>query len=348
MDQQEDKKNILAVDEEKNIKLKKRSVVVFSALIVIVLLVGTYFYYQNYFNLDKTITENNTAINTASSYKKIAYVGFGKSGQPFWIAMGKFSEDAASTRKVIFMDLTPNDPSSDAQVAALTSAVDQRVDGIILGANLPSSLTNVLDRAKKANIPIVAIDTQVDSPAVVSFIATDNPVSADLVGDFIVNSTKGKGTLLILAGEKTHPNSIDRVNGVKAKAEKAGMSVIVQYADWQAEKAYKITNDELSKPNNNITAIFGCSDPMTISAEKVVEDKGLQGKVILVGFDGLQETFQEIQNGKISATLAQPIKEMAKDGVETIINYLNDKQVSKMDLIPGIIVNKTNVGYFLD
>jgi len=325
-----------------------RNVIVFLVLIIGMLLVGTYFYFQNSFNLDNMIKENNNAItNNGGDYKKIAYVGFGTSGQPFWVAMGKFSEEAALSRKIIFMDLTPEVSSPEAQIASLNLAIDQHVDGIILGANLPSTLLEVLDRAYKAKIPVVAIDTQVDSPAVVSYIATDNLENARVAGDFIVNATKGKGTVLILCGVETHPNSISSEKGVREKAEKAGMNVITRYADWQIEKAYQFANEELSKPNN-ITAIFGCWDPGIISAEKAVEDKGLRGKIILVGFDGLQEAFKEIQAGKILAVDAQPIKQEAIAGIETIIDYLNKKPVEKIKIIPGILVDKSNVGYFLD
>ncbi|MFA6463439.1 MAG: sugar ABC transporter substrate-binding protein [Candidatus Paceibacterota bacterium] len=348
MDQIENKKNISIVGGEKGSGSKKRYIMVSFALIIAILFVGTYFYFQNSFNLDNVVKENNNAItNNTEAYKKIAYVGFGTSGQPFWVAMGKFSEEAALARKIIFMDLTSEIASPDAQIASLNLAIDQHVDGIILGANLPSTLLTVLDRAYKANIPVVAIDTAVDSPAIVSFIATDNLENARVAGDFIVNATKAKGTVLILCGEKTHPNSIASEKGVREKAEKAGMNVISRYADWQIEKAYQYANEELSKPNN-ITAIFGCWDPGIISAEKAVEDKGLQGKIILIGFDGLQEAFKDIQAGKILAVVAQPIKQEAIAGVETIMDYLNKKTVEKIKLIPGILVNKTNVGYFLD
>ena len=338
------------MDESENINSKKQYIIISAVLLVVVaLLVGAYYYYQNSFSVNKIVSENNgTAANNGASYQKIAYIGFGTEGQPFWVAMGQFVQQAALARKIVLMDLTPATPSVQGQIDALNSAIDQHVDGIIIGANDPSKLTDVLNKAKKANIPVVAIDTQIDNPAIVSFIATDNVVSAKVAGDYVVKAVGGKGTILILGGQEIHPNSIARVNGVKEKAEKAGMKVIVDYTNWDATIAYKLANEELAKQNNGITAIFAVQDPGILAAQKAVESKGLQGKIVLVGFDGIQDSFKEIKEGKLTATMAQPIKEMAREGVETIVNYLNGQTVVKENLIPGIMVDKINVGYFLD
>ncbi len=330
---------------------KTPSVIAIAFIIIGVLFIGLNFFYSSSFQIDRQLTNNNNNNNNLfSSYPTIAYIGFAKEQQPFWTELGELSEEAALTRKIVYLDLTPKIPSSEEQVNSINQAINQNVDGIILGANLPSSLTQVLARAYEKNIPIVAVDTDLDSPAVVSVISTDNLESAKLAGEFIVNATGGKGTLLIICGEKTHPNSIAREKGVREKAELAGMDVITHYADWQIEKAYSFAFEELSKPNN-ITVIFACWDPGIISVEQVVESKGLGGKIILVGFDGLQETYREIKNGKISATIAQPIKQMAREGVETIVDYLNNKTVQRVKSIAGILVSNSaagNVGYFLD
>jgi len=289
------------------------------------------------------IAENNT-----SSYKKIAYIGFQKIGQPFWTSMGKYLESAASVRKIFYTDLTSDILSPQKQIESLKLAIDQHVDGIILGPTLPSELITVLDSVYKAKIPVVVVDTEVKSPAVVSFIATNNLESARLAGDYIVSNNKTKGTVLILCGEKNHPNSMARERGVREKTEKAGIKTIARYTNWQIEKAYSFTKEELAKPNNNIKAIFSCFDPGIISAEKAVEEAGIGGKIVLVGFDGLQETYKLIQSGKIAATVAQPIKQMARESIEKILSYINGDKIETENLIPGIMVTKNNLGYFLD
>lgn len=329
--------------------MKKAYIAIPIALVVILVLsIGVYFLYTSFYSSQNKIFKNDETLSPVNGkYETIAYIGFAKEQQPFWTAMGKFSQEAAALRKITYLDLTPEIPSTKDQVDSLNLAIDQKVAGIIIGANLPSTLISTLEKAYLANIPVVAIDTNIDSPAVVSSISTDNLESARIAGDYIVNATNGVGTVLIICGEKTHPNSIAREMGVKQAAEKAGMNVTVRYADWEIEKAYSFTREELSK-QNNITAIFGCWDPGIISAQEVVEDLGLSKKITLVGFDGLQQTYVLIQEGKISATIAQPIKQMAREGVETIIDYLNNQSVTRINSIPGILVTKDNVGYFLD
>lgn len=329
--------------------MKKAYIAIPIALVVILVLsIGVYFLYTSFYSPENKISKNGETISQGNGkYETIVYIGFAKEQQPFWTAMGKFSQEAATLRKITYLDLTPRVPSTEDQVESLNLAIDQKVAGIIIGANMPSTLISTLEKAYLANIPVVAIDTNIDSPAVVSSISTDNLESARIAGNYIVNATNGAGTVLIICGEKTHPNSIAREIGVKQVVEKARMNVIVRYADWEIEKAYSFTREELAK-QNNITAIFGCWDPGIISAQEVVEDLGLSKKITLVGFDGLQQTYVLIQEGKISATIAQPIKQMAREGIETIVDYLNNQTVNRTNSITGILVTKENVRYFLD
>lgn len=273
----------------------------------------------------------------ADHQRTIAYIGF-STDKPFWVNLGKAVQREARQRDMILIDLTPPTADIELQIKFLEHAIEQQVDGIILGANSPTLLTKSLDKAALNKIPVVAIDTDINHPAIKSLVATDNVAGADLAGRYIAQRTGGKGTILILGGTKNHPNGEARRNGVTQRAEEAGMKVLFRRADWDDEKAFKITIEELGK-QNDISAIFACWDPGIDTASHVVAKKFADRKLILVGFDGLDRTVNYIRQGKVTATIAQATHTMGKASVEIVEQVISGDEFSSKILIRPYLVD---------
>lgn len=284
---------------------------------------------------------------SSGNVKTIAYVGYSKL-KPFWYTLGKkVASEISQKENIRYIDLTPATLINKDYVKSLNLAVNRKIDGIIIGLGADVSLIKtILDRAEKLGISVIAIDTPIGHPAVKGFVTTDNYASAQIMGQYLVRKTNKKGTVLILGGTKNHPNGNARRDGVINQARKAGMNVIFRQADWRNELAYKFTREELSKPND-ITAIFSCWDPGIISAFKAKKSLNNKVDIILAGFDGLQKVYKDIRDQKISATIAQPIDEMAKQSVNMMIEFLEKKTSGSTVLIPGILVTKDNVEEFI-
>lgn len=302
------------------------------------------------------ITKNNTSSLTKAHYllllfclllwpgmlnanqiKQVAYIGF-STDKPFWYALGKSIQEAAEKSGILLVDLTPTEPDAIAQGRLIDHAIDRGVDGLIVGADNPYTLYGALTRAKEKRIPIVAVDTKIDHPAVIAFVATDNHKGALLAGEYIVKHTKGQGKVLILGGTPDHPNGEIRRNGVTSKAKEAGMTVIFRYADWKDEMAYKIAMEELRK-SKEITAVFSCWDPGIDAASHVLDRLNMPSRPILVGFDGLPRTIDYIRQGRVTATIAQDTTAMARRSVELILQVLTGQKYQQELFITPILVD---------
>lgn len=272
----------------------------------------------------------------------LGYVGF-STDKPFWSALGGSIAKHCAERGASLLDFTPVEPDAEAQVRLLALAIEKKVDALIVGANNPPLLYDVLDDARDAGIPVIAVDTRLDHPSIAAFVATDNQQGAVLAGRYIVEKTGGKGSVLILGGSKGHPNGEARRDGVTAEALKAGMTVIFSYADWDDEKAFKIAASELRK-DNDISAIFSCWDPGIQVASHVVSNMGLQDKLVLVGFDGLPNTLSYIRNGQVTATVAQDTEAMGRHSVESALKVLAGLEGARESLIAPYVIDKEVLG----
>ncbi len=277
-------------------------------------------------------------ITNAESRLTIGYIGY-SSEKPFWVKLGNAVKEEASNRNIDLIDFTPSDIESDLQVKLIMHAIKKRVNGIIIGSSNSPALSEALSLAYKNKIPVIAVDTMIEHPAIISFVATDNQKGAAIAGQYIVEKTNGNGTVLILGGTKDHENGDARRYGVENKAKSAGMKVLFRRANWMDELAYKFASDELKK-ENDISAIFSCWDPGIDTASHVIEKLKIDRDILLVGFDGLPRTLGYIKKGKVNATIAQNPEMMGKKSVENLFLFLNGKEYSKRTLIPPFLVDK--------
>lgn len=107
------------------------------------------------------------------------------------------------------------------------------------------------------------------------------------------------------------------------------------------ERAYKITVDEFRK-ENDISAVFACWDPGINTVSHALVKLGLDKKSLLVGFDGLPRTLENISSGLVTATVSQDTDEMGRRSVELIKALLEGQAPESRSLIaPRIIDSKS-------
>ncbi|MCD6156711.1 MAG: sugar ABC transporter substrate-binding protein [Candidatus Atribacteria bacterium] len=292
-----------------------------------------------------TVLFMGVTVSAAEKKLRIAYIG-ACTNLPFWVTLRDEARKKAEELGVECVDLTPPQLDAQAQKDAFDNALQQRVDGIIIGAADNRAFDDSLDRAQAMGIPVIAVDTGIDHPWIASLVQTDNLASARIAGKYILEHMKKPGKVLIVGGTLGHQTGDARRQGVEEVLKEAGIEVIFRAADWIPEKAYEITQNELNA-HPDITAIFGAWDPGALAAEAAVAEKGLLGKILIVGFDGDPAALEAIKNGEIAATIKQDNVKMGRDGVQLLVDVINGKEVPKYIPIMGILIDASNVDQFL-
>ena len=275
----------------------------------------------------------------------IAYIG-ASTDLPFWITLRNEARNRANELGVEFIDLTPPSMDAQAQKNSFDNAIQMGVSGIIIGAADSRAFDDSLDKASEVGIPVVAVDTGIDHPHIASLVQTDNLSSAKIAGQYILDHMTRPGKVLIVGGVLGHQTGDARKNGVTEVLEAAGVEVIFRAADWLPEKAYEIAQNELAA-NPEVTAVFSAWDPGAMSVKSVVTERGLMGKIIIVGFDGDPANLKAIKEGEILATIKQDNVKMGQDSVSLLVDIINGKEVPKYIPIDGFIIDKSNVDEFL-
>jgi ribose transport system substrate-binding protein len=276
----------------------------------------------------------------------IAYSGYATSND-FWNTLGKAAAAEAKAKGVKFVDLTTETQDAAAQKANIDTVITQKPSAIIIGSVDPNVFKDTIAKAKAAGIPILAVDTAIDDPYISALVQTDNLATAQVLGDYICKLLNGaQGTALVMAGSVAHQTGDARQKGVAEKLAACGMKVIKEYSDWDENKAVQISTDTITA-NPDLKLIFAPWDPGAAAVASLVKQKGLTGKVMVFGVDGLPVMFKAIKAGDAVATMKQDNVRMGTEIVDDAITIVNGGQVDAKVLIPGILIDKNNVDQYL-
>ena len=113
------------------------------------------------------------------------------------------------------------------------------------------------------------------------------------------------------------------------------------------------TNTEVQIATDTITAtpdlnvIFAPHGAGAAAVATVVKSKSLTSKIMVFGFDGLPVEYTAIVAGTEIATMKQDNVRIGKETVDDAIAIVNGQSVTATDLIPGVLIDKTNVAQYM-
>ena len=233
---------------------------------------------------------------------KIAMVVKGM-GNPFFDACRDGAEEAAKALgnvQIIYQG--PATPTSEGQIEIIDSLIAQKVDGIIISANDKDALIPITKKAMSKGIKVMSFDSGI-SPGgrLVDLIPSDTGLigkqQVELVGQLI--NYEGEVAIVSATSQATNQNAwIDVMKSELAsnpKYSKMKLDAVV-YGDDLSDKSYREAMG-LFESYPNLKGIISPTTVGVAATGKAITDKGLIGKVQLVGLGLPSEMKFYVQNG---------------------------------------------------
>ncbi|MBV9245416.1 MAG: ABC transporter substrate-binding protein [Methylobacteriaceae bacterium] len=248
------------------------------------------------------------ALKKKDTYK----VGFAQteSNNPWRLAETASMQDEA---KKLGYQLVYTDAASSAakQVSDVNSMIAQGVDVIFLPPREDKPLVPAILNAKKAGIPVILIDRDVDHALAkpgedyVTFIGSDFVEEGQRIAAWLAKAVNGKAKIIELEGTTGSSPANDRKKGFdEAIKQWPDMQILAsQTGDFARDKGRQVA-ETLLQAHPETTAIYAHNDEMAIGAIAALEAAGkTAGKdVIVVSIDGEKDAVQAIIDGKLAAT----------------------------------------------
>jgi len=246
--------------------------------------------------------------------KKDAYkVGFAQteSNNPWRIAQTKSMQDEAAKlgHQLVYTDAAG---SAAKQVADVNSMIAQGVDLIFLAPREEKPLIPAVMAAKKAGIPVILLDRNVDQSLAkagedyVTFIGSDFVQEGQRMADWLIKNANGKTKIIELEGTVGSSPANDRKKGFDEAINAAGGFTILasQSGDFARDKGRQVA-EALLQAHPDADVIYAHNDEMAMGAIAALEAIGkVPGKdVIVLSIDGGKEAVQAVVDGKINAVV---------------------------------------------
>jgi ribose transport system substrate-binding protein len=232
------------------------------------------------------------------------------------------------------------------EVNLVRNVVSSRPAGILCAATDAQALVPPIEEGIKAGVPIIMVDSGVNSDAPYASITTDNYNGGYQLGKVLADLIGGRGKVInlgITAGSQTGRERNDGF--LAAMKEYPGIKVLpTQWTGAEAATAMNNTTDLLNS-NPDVNAVYSAAAPMAVGAAQALKAKGLDKKVKLVTFDPSPEVLPLFEDGTIQAIAAQNPYQMGYEGVtmlDTIIKGGKIPADKKKIEIPVVIITPDN------
>ncbi|MDF2524554.1 MAG: substrate-binding protein [Clostridiales bacterium] len=265
----------------------------------------------------------------------------------YWFIVKAGAEAKAKELGVGLKFIAPNSEADvQGQVTMIEDLVAQKVSALCIAPSSADAVLPALEKANKAGIPVLAVDTDTKFDKKLTFIGTGNEAAAELGAKFAAEKVgKGKKAVILRGrlGDKTHD---DREAGLKKGLQAGGIEILeIKPADSEAEKGMNSTQDLLNK-YPQIDLIITTADSMAQGAQRAVE--AAKAKTLVMGFDGTIPVAEMTAQGKFLGTTAQSPFNMGAMGVEYAVKAIKGEKINPRIDTGAEVIHAENAKSFVD
>ena len=220
------------------------------------------------------------------------------------------------------------------QISQIEYFIEKKMDVIVIVAIDADALTDVVAKAKRENIKVIAYDRLIRNANVDLYISFDNEKVGALMADYLLRAVGNNGTIIRINGSPTDNN----VKMVSTGFENvlSGTNVRIDkevYADgWLAETGFTATNEYLITGKVPMGIMCG-NDGIAAQAIKALAENRLAGKVFVVGQDADLDACQRIVEGTQSMTVYKPVENLAQKAAEEAVSMAKGELLDTEDTI---------------
>jgi len=269
---------------------------------------------------------------------------------PFFQSMESGINEQASTSDVkVTVQAANSITDTTGQADKLTGLAGQDFSCFIVNPITGTNLIQGIAALSAKNIPIVNIDSPIDSEAakaanakIATYIGTDNTDAGAQGAAELAKLLPGGGTVALIGGTSGDVTSAARLDGFKGALPPNITITSTVAADWERQMALTKATDIMTA-NQDLSAFFVANDDMGLGVAQAIANKGKTGQVKVISVDGNKEAFEAVKAGGIDAVVAQFPYVIGAMGVEACKAANAGKTLPANVKAPVQVVTKANV-----
>ena len=252
-----------------------------------------------------------------------------KSSSEYWqyIIAGAEAYDKDHPNVTVEIKGPPSETSYDEQQNMIETDMNNAgIDGYVIAPLQSDMVANMIKGQTK---PIIALDTKIEAPEVLSFVGTGNEAAAKMGGEAAVALSKERGWTEIncieIAGIQGDSTNTARMDGYRAGVTEAGGTFLddeIQYANALADQAVTCMEAIMQNHPEGVAIICANNEDMAVAAARAAAGNEAFKNTVFLGFDGCQAGCNAILDGQLTLDVCQQGYEMAYMAVDACVRAL--------------------------
>jgi ribose transport system substrate-binding protein len=239
-----------------------------------------------------------------------------------------------------------NEDDRNEQVQVVETLAGAGVDALVLSPLDDRALLRPVADARRAGIPTVIFNSALQGDEHVAFISTDNFQGGVMAARAMGRLTAGRGRLILMRLKVGVEGTTKREEGFLAtlRAEFPEIAVLSdnQYAGTSTEMAYQTMENLLSR-FTGVDAVFTPNESTTFGALRALQDHGLAGKVIHVGFDASAKLIEALEKREVRGLVLQDPFAMGYLSLKTAVAHLRGEPYEKTAATALVLATPENM-----
>jgi ribose transport system substrate-binding protein len=276
--------------------------------------------------------------------KKISLVLKTQSGY-YWKNVRMGAEVAAKEFNVKVDFTSPKEETDiDGQIALVNAAIERKIDALILAPSDYNKLTNVTEKAISEKIPVLVIDSKLNTNKISSYITTNNVKAGEMAGEKLISLCGSNSRIAIINFVKGSGNNKEREKGFWSIISKQPEVKVVytEYVAPDSESASVLTK-KLVLGDDKVNTIVALNYISSIGVAQAIDEIGYAGKVNVITFDNTPEEIEFLENGVIQATVTQSPFGMGYLAVKYAVLNLQGKKIPEYVDTGVVVIDRNNM-----
>ena len=242
-----------------------------------------------------------------------------------------------------------SDMKPERELASIEDAITQKVDGIVLMSATAESLSQSINKAYEAKIPVYMLFGYSDDPEtmkkMVGSVQADCNLSGKTIGKWVAENIP-EGEIAVIMGQPGRGDAECYRDAFKSETDKNSKLKLVASVpgDWNRQKAFDQMQNLITS-NPNLKAVFVQNEDMALGAIQALKEAGKEKDVAIVSQNGAPYGLESIAADGIKATVGWSPSQEAQLAVRQLIESIRGKKQDwQLTISPMTVITKANVG----
>ena len=252
----------------------------------------------------------------------------------------------------------PAEYDIDGMIAAFETAIAKQPNGIVV-IGFEDTLGPVIDKATEAGIPVITVDGDVNDCSRICFVGTGNYNAGFTGGNYLAEAIGGKAQVALMT-KPGQANLEERIQGYQDALAAYPDIEIVQIADTQSDSVVAASAAaSLLQMYPDLAGIACVEAAGGTGAATAVREAGRAGEVKIISMDRDEDVLSAIEEGTITASIAQQSALMSYLAINLLYNLNNsnlevttDNEAAGVSGVPNtvdtgvLVIDSTNYQYY--